>query len=80
LRAKEAQLNSGAFARLIKDVCSRSGSSLSTDVKIKSMRKRRAIERVKEKILDGISVKHRAQLLLDVNPNLSVNGYTDAEF
>lgn len=44
------------------------------------MKKRRAIERVKEKVLDSISRKRRAQLLLDVNPNLSVNDYTDAEF
>jgi hypothetical protein len=56
------------------------GSNLTTGVKIKSMRKRRAVERVKEKVLDGISLQHRAELLLDVNPNLPINAYTEAEF
>jgi hypothetical protein len=44
------------------------------------MQKHRAIERVKEKVLDSMSVKHRAELLLDVNPNLSIDQYTEAEF
>lgn len=79
-RARDAQRNSGAFAHLIKDVCARTGSNLTTGVKIKSMRKRRAIDRVKEKVLDGISARHRAELQLNVNPNLSIDDYARQEY